>query len=74
MGDTTEIIQKRIRHWKTTLVGVAGLLAPIALTVWPQHGKEIIEVMIAINGVGFMAAADAKPKSSVQTQQPNNPS
>jgi hypothetical protein len=70
MGDTTEIIQKRIRHWKTTLVGVASLVAPIALSIWPQHSQQIIAAMMAINGVGFMAAADAKPKTSVEPTTP----
>lgn len=67
MGETTEIIQKKIRHWKTSIVGVAGLLGPVALSIWPEYSQKIIAVMMAINGVGFMAAADA-----AKVSQPKN--
>lgn len=66
MGETTALLEKRIRHWKTTLVGVAGIIGPVALHVWPEHSQQIIAAMMALNGVGFMAAADAKPKVSTE--------
>ena len=60
MGETTEIIRRRIHHWKTTVIGVVMILAPVALVVWPEHTAVIQQVIIALTGAGFIAAADAR--------------
>ncbi len=70
MGDTTEIIQKRIRHWKTTLAGVAGIVCPILALVFPEFAVKILTVGCALNSVGNIAAADATPKTSVEPSTP----
>jgi peptidoglycan/LPS O-acetylase OafA/YrhL len=59
-GHTTEIIRRRIRHWRTTLAGLACLLAPLAVAVWPQHADRIYAAAAALGGAGLIAAADAK--------------
>ena len=60
MSGTTELIRRRIHHWKTTVVGVAMILAPVAIAIWPQHSAAIQQAMIALTGAGFIAAADAR--------------
>lgn len=60
MGETTTIIRKRIRHWKTTVAGVACFLAPVAAIIWPEYAAKINSVAMLLAGAGFIAAADAK--------------
>ena len=59
MGETTLLIQRRMRHWKTTLTGLACLLAPVAAAVWPEYAPKITAGVSALAGLGFIAAADA---------------
>lgn len=59
MGETTELIRKRIRHTKTTLAGIATILGPIAATLWPEHAGKIMLATSALTGAGLIAAADA---------------
>ncbi len=60
MSETTEIIHRRIRHWKTTAAGVAAIVAPIAASIWPEHAIKILSAASALSGAGLLAAADAK--------------
>lgn len=59
MGETTEIIRKRIRHTKTTLAGIATILGPVAVALWPAHAGTITAITSALTGMGLIAAADA---------------
>jgi hypothetical protein len=63
MGETTEIIRRRVRHWKTTLAGVALMSAPVAVAIWPEHTALIQNIVAGLAGAGLMAAADASPKT-----------
>lgn len=67
MGETTELIHRRIRHWKTTLAGVASILCPVAAGFFPQHSTELLGVAVALNSVGLFNAADAKPQVTETT-------
>ena len=71
MGDTTEIIQKLIRHWKTTLAGVASIVCPvIALLCPPEWQVKVMAVGCMLSGAGHIAAADANPKTSAEPPKP----
>jgi len=74
MGDTTDIIQKRIRHWKTTLAGVATIVCPIAaIFAPPDWQNKILYAAVVLSGTGHILAADAKPKTTVEPVQPTPP-
>ncbi len=60
MGETTQIIQRRIRHWKTTIAGIALILAPVAGAIWPEYASKITNAAFLLAGGGFIAAADAQ--------------
>lgn len=66
MGDTTELIHRRLRHWRTTAAGVAQILCPvIALFLPPEWSIKVLSIAAVLGGVGSIAAADAhnlKPK------------
>jgi hypothetical protein len=65
MGETTELIHKRIRHWKTTLAGVAGIVCPIvSLFVPPEYATKVLAAGCMLSGTGLIAAADAKAKTT----------
>ena len=66
MGDTTELIHRRIRHWKTTLSGVAGIVCPFLALCFPKAAVEILTVGCALNGMGNIAAADSKPQIIIE--------
>ncbi len=67
MGETTVLIQKRIRHWKTTAAGIAGIVCPIiALFCPPDIALKILSASAALSGAGLIAAADAKSNESVK--------
>ena len=68
MGETTQIL-RRIRHWKTTLTGVALIASPLALSIWPDQAALIAKITVALTGAGFIAAADSKP-TEVQNPKP----
>lgn len=53
------IIRRRIRNWKTTICGIALLITPILIALFPKHALVIISVSSALTGSGFIAAADA---------------
>ena len=55
---TTTIIRRRIRHWKTTIAGVAVLISPIVCGLWPQHAATITQIVLGLTGAGLIAAAD----------------
>jgi hypothetical protein len=57
---TTVIIRRRLRHWRTTLAGVVGMLGPIAALIWPEYALKILSISSAINGAGLVAAPDSK--------------
>ena len=59
MSETTQIIRRRIRHWRTSLAGVAILAAPIALAIWPEQAPVIHRIVDALIGLGLISAADA---------------
>jgi hypothetical protein len=60
MGETTEIIRRRIHHWKTTLAGIASILCPIiALFVPPEYSVKVLAAASMLSGAGLIAAADA---------------
>jgi hypothetical protein len=46
-------------NWKTTVVGVAGLLVALA-TIWapPQYQARIVATGVAITSSGLLAAKD----------------
>ena len=67
MGETTELIQKRIRHTKTTMANMAGIVCPILALVFPQHTVAILTIDCALNSMGNIAAADAKPQETTVT-------
>jgi len=63
MGDTTELIHRRLRHWKTTLAGVASIVCPIiSLFVTPELAVKVLAITGALTGTGLIFAADGKPK------------
>jgi hypothetical protein len=64
MGETTVMIQRRIRHWKTSIAGIALLLAPVAAAIWPAHADKIHNAALALGGLGLVSAADAQKQSS----------
>lgn len=55
---TTQLIRRRIRHWKTTITGVALIVSPVAYAIWPEHSATITKAIGALTGAGFIAAAD----------------
>lgn len=60
MGETTQIL-RRVRHWKTTLAGVASIVAPIAaLFAPPEYQVKILAAASILSGSGLIAAADAR--------------
>jgi hypothetical protein len=63
MGETTEIIRRRVRHWKTTITGIALAAAPVAMSVWPEQSGLIAKIVAGLAGAGFILAADAKPQT-----------
>ena len=64
MSETTEIIRRRIQHWKTTIAGIAGIVCPIiALFVPPEYSIKVLAAGAVLSGAGLIAAADAKPKA-----------
>lgn len=60
---TTQIIRKRIRHTKTTLAGIATIVGPVAVAIWPQHAGTITTVASVLTGLGLISAADASAVS-----------
>jgi len=60
MGETTLLIQKRIRHWRTTIAGIVCWLAPVALLIWPDQAAQITAIAFAVTGTGLIAAPDSK--------------
>lgn len=64
MGETTEIL-RRVRHWKTTLAGIATMIAPVAaLFAPPEYQVKILAAASLLSGLGHIAAADAKPNEA----------
>jgi hypothetical protein len=59
-NNTTEFIQRRIRHWRTTLSGIAVILCPIIATVWPEYAVKALSVAALLSGMGHIAGADSK--------------
>jgi hypothetical protein len=57
--NTTEFIRRRIRHWKTTLAGIGGMLCPIAAIIWPHYADKILSISCLLSGWGLTLAADA---------------
>jgi len=49
-----------LANWKTTLVGLAGLLVALG-TIWapPQYQSRIIATGVAITSSGLLAAKDS---------------
>jgi hypothetical protein len=62
---TTQIIRRRIRHWKTTICGIVTIVAPIAVLIWPQHALLFSSIISAVTGAGLISAADAKPGEGI---------
>jgi len=60
MSETTIMIKRRIRHWKTTVAGVLAFLAPVACIIWPEYAGKIRDAALMIAGGGLIAAPDAK--------------
>lgn len=59
---TTQIIQRRIRHVKTTAAGIATMVCPLAaLFAPPEWAAKLNSVALVLCGSGLLAAADAKP-------------
>ena len=56
---TTEIIRRRIRHWKTTVAGIATIASPVLVSIWPEHASTITAACAGLTGAGLIAAADA---------------
>lgn len=63
---TTQFIRRRVRHWKTTLAGVAQIVCPIAIIFWPQEAQKIATLQGIVAGWGFICAADAQPAAEVK--------
>ncbi len=60
-GNTTEIIQRRIRHWKTTAAGIACIVAPlVAIFCPPEIAVKVLAAASALAGTGLVVAADAR--------------
>lgn len=56
---TTQIIQRRIRHWKTTVAGVAAIVCPIiAPFLPPEWSRKVLEVALFLSGGALLAAND----------------
>jgi hypothetical protein len=67
MGETTEILHRRVRHWRTTAAGVASIVAPvIALFCPPDLAIKVLAAASALAGSGLIAAADARPKQETK--------
>ncbi len=58
-SSTTMMARRRLKNWKTTICGIALIISPIAIALWPRHALTISAVTTALTGGGFMAAADA---------------
>lgn len=68
MDTTTQIIQRRIKHWKTSLAGISAIVCPlVALFVSPDLAIKLLGIGVALNAAGNMSAADAKPKMIVSS-------
>jgi hypothetical protein len=66
MGETTELIHKRIRNWKTTTAGVAVIVCPIvAIFCPPDLAMKVMAAGNMLGGLGLVAARDAKPHETV---------
>ncbi|MGO9260314.1 MAG: hypothetical protein ACLQU1_29005 [Bryobacteraceae bacterium] len=48
-----------LANWKTTILGVAGVLVALA-TIWapPEYQARIVATGVAITGSGLLAAKD----------------
>lgn len=64
-SSTTEIIRRRVRHWKTTIAGIATILGPILIAFFPEHAQAISMSASSLTGIGLIAAADAKVKEAI---------
>jgi hypothetical protein len=58
---TTAFLRRRVRHWKTTLAGIATIAGPILMALFPKWTLQISLVTATLTGSGLIAAADAKP-------------
>lgn len=57
-SNTTRVIRRRIRHWKTTLTGIGLLFSPIISAIWPDAAPVVDKVTGVLIGAGFVSAAD----------------
>jgi len=59
--NTTEFIQRRTRHWKTTIAGIGSIVCPlVAIFCPPEYAQKICAISSLFAGWGLMAAADGK--------------
>jgi len=69
MDSTTQIIQRRIKHYKTTIAGIASIVCPIvSLFLPPDWANKILAAGVILSGAGLIGAADAKPKEVVSAR------
>ena len=62
MNSTTQIIQRRIKHYKTSIAGIASIVCPfVSLFLPPEWATKVMAAGLAIGGAGLLGAADAKP-------------
>lgn len=59
-GNTTEFIRRRIRHWRTTLAGIACIVGPIIAVIYPEYAVKILTITLGLSGAGHLAGADGK--------------
>lgn len=73
MGETTQILHRRIRHWKTTIAGIATIVAPVLVILFPDYAAKITLIGSACTGWGLISAPDAsnlKPKPPGEVLEP----
>lgn len=58
-GSTTLLIRRRIRHWKTTLAGLATIATPILVILFPEQAAKITLIGSTFTGWGLISASDA---------------
>ena len=59
-SSTTVFIRRRIHHWRTTAAGIAVILCPILVKVFPAYSETILSVGLALTGAGHLLGADAR--------------
>mgnify|MGYP005989435849 CR=1 FL=1 len=49
---------KNMKSWKTTLTGIAAIVATAVAHFFPEHTETVVSITGVLVGLGFIAARD----------------